>query len=122
MEVDGVALRRERMREDGVVRVVLLVERARDGRRHGSSPVDSAEYGAHEAVDTGEAGKAALLRVGAAPEEAAGLEEEAGERTRLEPVGVEKRERAEARADADPPSAAELVECHDECPSVSGRR
>ena len=66
-----------------------------------------------EALDAREPREARLLRVGAAPEVAARLEEEAGERARLEPVGVQEREPAEARAEPDaaaPAEARELVE------------
>src|SRR5689334_22168201 len=101
VEVHRISLRGECVRHRGIVRVVLLVERAGDGRRHGAPRVAAGEHGADEAVDTGEATEAGLLPVGAAPEEAAGLEKERGERPRLEPLRVEERKAAEARTEAD---------------------
>jgi len=125
VEVDGIALRRERVREDGVVAVVLLVECARDRRRHRPLALAGIQHRADEAVDAPEPREARLLRVGAPAEEAAGLEEEPGEGTRLEAVGVEERESAEARAEPDaaaPPAAGEVVERLEERAGVDRRR
>jgi len=55
VEVDGVPLRGERLGERCVVRVVLLVERARDGRRDGPCLVAGIQDRSDEAVDAREA-------------------------------------------------------------------
>src|SRR5439155_17979253 len=110
VKVDGIPLRRQRLREHGIVRVVLLVEAAGDRRRQRTRAVARVQHGADEPLDAREAKEARLLAVRAAPEEAARLEEEAGERARLEPVRVQEREPAQAHAEPDATSAPELVE------------
>src|SRR5581483_12485853 len=102
--------------------VVLLVEAARDRRRHRLRAVERPRGGADEPVDPGEAAEAALLAVRPPAEEAARLEEQPAEGARLGAVGVEERERAEARPDPDPAAAPELLEGRRERPGVAGRR
>ena len=124
MELHGIPLQRERLGERRIVRVVLLVECAGDRGRHGTLGLVP-RSGSNESFDPSEAGEAGLLRVGAPAEVAAGLEEEAGERPRLDPVRVEEGEAAEARPDPDPSPAAaagDLVEPADERAGVGGRR
>jgi hypothetical protein len=88
VEVDRIALHGERVGEGCVVGVVLLVERARDPRRNGPRAVERLDHGADEAVDAAEAREARLSTIGGTAEEGARLEEEPGERARLEAVGL----------------------------------
>lgn len=64
----------------------------------------AAEDAVDEAVHALEAGEVALVALRVPVEEAAGLEEQAGEELAPAPVSVEEGERAEARADADRPA------------------
>src|SRR6476620_11128190 len=113
MELDRISLLGECPRHRGVVRIVVLVEGARDRRRDRASLRPVVEDGADEAVDVAEAGKTRLPGIRSAPEVAARLEEETGEGPGLEPVGMEEGKSAEARAEphATPAAAArDLVE------------
>ena len=93
--------RAEGRREGAVVLEVLLRRPARDHGRHARDVAAPAVHAADEARDPGEPREPRLVPVEAAPEEAARLQEEAGEGARMEPVGVEGGQRAEARARED---------------------
>jgi hypothetical protein len=125
VEVDGIPLRRERLREDGVVRVVLLVERTRDRRRDRTSGFGAGEDGADEAIDPVEPRKPGFLRVGSAAKEASRLQKEPGQCPGLTSMQVQERQRAEAHPEADAPassSARQLVEFRGQRRRASRRR
>src|SRR3954470_11954880 len=84
-----------------VVGAVLLRRADRDRDRDRPLYPDAPEDGADEAGDPLVARESRLVLVGALPEEAARLEEQAVERLRVAAMGVEHREAAEARAHAD---------------------
>ena len=123
VEVDRVALRGERLRDRGVVRVVLLVERARDRRRHGPGAVLRVQHAADEAVDAARsAGTATPARRCAAgsscPTGGRGRRRRAA---RAGARGAGRGRRGSRRARRGAAAAEELVERRDERPRV-GRR
>ena len=95
------ALRRQGRGHEEVVVEVLLAGPAGDGHRDRLRGAPSARDTRDEAGDAGEAAEAGLVRVVAAPEEAARLQQQAAKEPRSLPLGMEERERAEAGAHPD---------------------
>ncbi len=100
-EAHVVALLGEHGRERAVVVQVLLRGAAGDRHRHRLERATAADDVADEPRDPPEAREAALVRVEAAAEVAARLEEEPRERVGMQPVRVEEGERAQARPEPD---------------------
>jgi hypothetical protein len=101
VELDVVALRPERLLCGTVVPEVLLDGPARHPDGHRVIPRRGREDAPDEPRDAAEAPEPGLMRVESSPEEAAGLEEQPAEDVRIQAVGVQEGERAEAGAGAD---------------------
>src|SRR2546423_4743579 len=93
----------QRRRHVLVVCAVLLAGAARDRDGDRSGDVDAAQHSADKARDAPVTREVDLVLVVTLPEEASGLQEEAVECLRMTDVGVQHRERPQARTHADPP-------------------
>src|SRR5262245_47802483 len=90
--------------DEPVVAEVLLACAGGDDRRHGLDAAAAAAHAGDEAGDARVALEAGLVRIEPPAEEAPRLEEEAAEDAGPRPVGVQRGERAEARAQQQRPA------------------